>query len=504
MPTLQAGQTVSIQLAEGESYTVTPSGTAQVSTRGASGSALSNPRTLTSAQTFGPYSEAGALNIACLSGSVDYAQFGGALSQDAYGQVWNGSSIVRPWVTDPTPPRFRELRSGRSVVGWSLVNNGGATGAMTLQQTTPFGEPAIRIEIPNDTGSVDVIADDLGLSNFTAGTGNLIWHVYVDDELAIKQWQVHAGNDTSLTRNITNTYNLSNNNLNRANGHHIGSLNIDNATANTLLTTDQVNRFRLRFFGQPAGGGATRFVWIRGVYLPEDVTPWMVVTVDDSDISMFTRFHPELRNRGLFGTFAIDWDNVGTNPALFVSQSQLGEMYTYGHDISSHNRANTAYPDENPPTAQPSDTDRLTYCTAFRYTRNLMRDLGWNRALGYHPFVQGAHDGALADAMKAHGASVMRTTGAGSVVPFRCGLQSVFRQRQLGSGTSLSTARGWVDSAVARKEDFFLMGHILADTASSSITWAQTDFASLLDYAISKGVRVGSVSQWAASRGVVV
>ena len=57
---------------------------------------------------------------------------------------------------------------------------------------------------------------------------------------------------------------------------------------------------------------------------------------------------------------------------------------------------------------------------------------------------------------------------------------------------------------LTRKEDFFLMGHILADTASSSVTWAQTDFAALLDYAIGKGVRVGSVSQWANARGVVV
>ena len=413
-----------------------------------------------------------------------------------------GGRVLRPW--DSTPPRYAELRSGRSLVGWSLANNSSATGSMALVENSPFGGPAIRVEIPNDTGSVDIIADDLGLSNFTAGRANLVWHVYVEDELAIKQWQVHAGNDTSLTRNLTNTYNLSNNNLNRANGHHIGSLNPDNATANTMLTTDPVNRLRLRFFGQPAGGGATRYVWIGGVYVPEAVQPWMVVTVDDSDLTMWTRFHAELAARGLKGTFAIDWDAVGTSPALYVSQAQLQAMHDYGHDIASHNRTNTAYPDENPPTAQPSDADRLTYCTAFRYTRNLMRELGWTRCLGYHPFVQGAHDGALVQAMKAHGASVMRTTGAGNVEPFRADLQSVFRQRQLGSGFSLATARTWVDSAALRKQDIFLMGHILADTASSSVTWAQADFAALLDYASAAGVRVGSVSEWANARGVVV
>jgi hypothetical protein len=82
MATLQSGQTISIQLAEGESYTVTPSGTAQVSTRGVSGSELSAPRTLTSAQTFGPYTEAGAISIACLGGTVDYTQAGGPVYQD--------------------------------------------------------------------------------------------------------------------------------------------------------------------------------------------------------------------------------------------------------------------------------------------------------------------------------------------------------------------------------------------------------------------------------------
>jgi len=82
MATLKSGQTISIQLAEGESYTVTPSGTAQVSTRGVSGSELSAPRTLTSAQTFGPYTEGGVINIACLGGTVDYTQAGGPVYQD--------------------------------------------------------------------------------------------------------------------------------------------------------------------------------------------------------------------------------------------------------------------------------------------------------------------------------------------------------------------------------------------------------------------------------------
>lgn len=506
--TLTAGNSRTFALAPGSALTLTLLPNCRVTvtetpeTVSASDAGGNSPRTqnhqLAGVFTYGPYAMGGSVVVDNASNSGSTVTWG---RKDTV--VTTSSDGTSPVSGDGTPigdfgdPLAVTLRSGSSVVGWSLVNNSGSTGSMAMAANSPFGGPALKVTIPNDTGFVDVIADGLGLAAFTAGRGNIVHHVYVEDELGIKQWQVHAGNDTSLTRNMTNTYNLSNNNLNRANGHHVVSLNPDNSTANTLLTTDSVERLRLRFFGQPAGG----IVWIGGVYVPDPVQPWMVVTVDDSDISMYTRFHAELVQRGLKGTFAIDWDAVGTNPALYVSQAQLLEMYAYGHDITSHNRTNTAYPDENPPTAQPSDADRLTYCTEYRYTRAAIRALGMTRALGYHSLVQGAHDGALVDAMKAHGARVMRSVGAGNVEPFKASLQSVLRQRQLGSGSSYATAQTWITSAVARSQDVFLMGHILAATASSAVTWAQTDFAALLDFARAQGMRVGSVSEWAVNRG---
>lgn len=72
MPILLQGQSATVQLTEGETVTVTPSGQAQVSTRGVSGSALSEPTTITTATTFGPYSEGGTLSVGAIRGSVDY------------------------------------------------------------------------------------------------------------------------------------------------------------------------------------------------------------------------------------------------------------------------------------------------------------------------------------------------------------------------------------------------------------------------------------------------
>ena len=148
MATLQSGQTISIQLAEGESYTVTPSGTAQVSTRGVSGSELSAPRTLTSAQTFGPYTEAGAISIACLSGTVDYTQAGGAVYQDPTTGALVGAD------------------------GWSLVGGKGPSGNRLVvlgDSITAFGGLSAPPTAVTAVGNVVTI----NLTNHGESVGNL-------------------------------------------------------------------------------------------------------------------------------------------------------------------------------------------------------------------------------------------------------------------------------------------------------------------------------------------
>lgn len=408
----------------------------------------------------------------------------------------------------------QSVRSGKSLVGWTLSNAGAAASTLALIANSPIdGLPALRLTIPAGTATVDLNATGMGLANHTAGLGKLAIHLYIEDELTIKQVRPYVG-IAGLGRNMDRTYRISNDNDFRINGHHIIDIHPDVATANSVLTTDTVDDCRLRIDVQPTGNATV--VWVGGIYVPQPTNDrWLVVTFDDADVSMYTRTHAELSKRNLRATFGMNWDDgivsgsprtgVGAPGALFLTAAQVAEMNAYGHDLASHNTKNDAYPSVLPTSAQPSDADRLTYCDRYRFTRNLMRSLGYTRALGYHPFVQGRFDGALLAAMQAHGVTLARSAGVeGNVEPFMLQRQGVVWMRKLGNGASLAQAQAWCDTARVRAQDVVLMGHALADTSSDSITWAQSNFAALLDYALASGMRVGSVSEWAAARGITV
>lgn len=85
MATLQTGQSVTLQVTEGESWTVTPTLQAQISSRGVSGGPLTAPATISAATTYGPFNESGTLTITALRGSCDYA--GSELSSLVSGAV---------------------------------------------------------------------------------------------------------------------------------------------------------------------------------------------------------------------------------------------------------------------------------------------------------------------------------------------------------------------------------------------------------------------------------
>lgn len=110
MPTIQAGQSATVQLMEGETVTVTPVRQAQVSTRGVSGSPLADPRTISAATTFGPYTEAGVLVIGAVGDSVAYTN-----SSPVSGDGISSSQAISGSVSGSAHGEIRTLLDGPAI-----------------------------------------------------------------------------------------------------------------------------------------------------------------------------------------------------------------------------------------------------------------------------------------------------------------------------------------------------------------------------------------------------
>jgi hypothetical protein len=215
---------------------------------------------------------------------------------------------------------------------------------------------------------------------------------------------------------------------------------------------------------------------------------------------MHTKFLPELRARGLHATFGINKGQVGTNDGLYVNEAKLHEIYAAGNDVGNHNVTNTAL----------GTYTVAQYLAEYDECTAWLRSRGWRRGAQYHPLVQGKHSQAVLDGLAARGASVIRCA-LDSAPMLREQLYfggAVFLKKRtsLDNTVTLAQAKAHIDDAITYSHDVALMGHILAGAAGSA-TWAQTDYAALLDYAIAKvhvGVLegVGSVSEWAAIRGI--
>lgn len=393
----------------------------------------------------------------------------------------------QPWRASNAPVA---LRYASDLTNWALGNSGTAATA-TVDADSPFGVPAIRLDIPNGNTYAQLTCAGLTVPGFNSAAGQVAWIVYIENQDIISQAQSIIG-DSGFAQNATLTYNLGNSDTHNKNGLHV----ISHATTLAYAVTD----LRLRVFGGSVPSGSVGRVWLLGVVIPRPTKPFVVITFDDADVSWHTRALPELRARGLHATFAINTGQVGTNDGLYVNDAKLHEIYAAGNDIGNHNVTNTSLV-----TAGLSG-----YLSEFDQCAAYLKSRGWERGARYHPFVQGKHSPAAISALHGRGVTVMRSANASENV-VRESIHFgppllVARKTSLDNGTNLATAQGHIDTAITYSHDVFLMGHILA-AAAASVTWAQADFASLLDYAQRKVQAgelegIGSVSEWAALRGV--
>jgi hypothetical protein len=314
MATLQSGQTISIQLAEGESYTVTPSGTAQVSTRGVSGSELSAPRTLTSAQTFGPYTEGGVINIACLVGTAFYAQAGGAVYQDPTTGALTGLDGLQllPTAAERGPSVLKRgfplLRAPLSATGYTAES-----GNITVAHTTRNNRRCLELTFAAVVGPHSMNFDIPS----RAYSANISYVFEVENayEWNGGDWRIGLFTDGTFATGVN--YSQAVGAANAWNGTHViapmNSATAEWAAVGAGSFASTMTKCRLRFTRKASPTGTTR-IWVYEVAENEGQSlPGIYIGADDGHMTWYTSGLPILEKYGFSSYLAyIADDQNGT------------------------------------------------------------------------------------------------------------------------------------------------------------------------------------------------
>lgn len=316
----------------------------------------------------------------------------------------------------------RRLKRFVDTVGVGTVSSGTAA-AFSIDAASPFGGAALLVDMPAGNTFAEVQLSGLNIATFT---GNVVWQVWIEDYTLIQQIQGFAGT-AGYGRLYQQTHNINNSNTNRLTGSQrvvVGALAA--GAANTFLGgVDTMADTKIRIFPGAAGGR----VWVYAAFVPKTGRPSHMLTFDDCSVTWIANALPYLALAGLQETFAINTGSIGTNPALYLDNSQVQAIAAAGHLVASHNINNTAYNDGTGGTQ-----------TAAQYQADFMTSSATLSSLvgsaftpTYHALVQGRVNTALISPMTAAGVKIMRGIDAGYNFP-QIGLgQHVFQLKNQGA-----------------------------------------------------------------------
>ena len=406
-----------------------------------------------------------------------------------------GPNRIFPADIDPRTLAYacREFRSLDAVT----TANSGTAATVTIDSASPFGVPALKVAAPSGNVWSEVGINTLNIPNFAENGNRLVWLMWVEDAAKVAKVWAYAGTSGYARYVQTNDYYLNDSIEFLHNGGHCIAIHPGNAAANTLQAGDAITDAKLRVF---ATTSQAFNVWILGVYVPVKQAPFVAFTFDDNSAS-FRKFAAILELYGLRGTFGLNNQNIGANDNLYVNWSDVDALISAGHQVVSHNIANSKY----------ITTQTLTqYMADYRATRNTLIGRGYPRAAvqQYHPYVQGGHDPTLISAMQSEGVRFARTVRSANVEIFgRQYCPHIIPTREFTNTVSLSQMKTWLDQAEMYGQDMWTMGHLLSDTTPGSTTWITADFdAFCADVAgrVASGrlAGAGTVSQWARLRGL--
>jgi hypothetical protein len=403
--------------------------------------------------------------------------------------------LVLPSDIDP----LAVAHAGREFHSMDAVTtaNSGTAATVTIDASSPLGVPALKIAAPSGNVWAEVGISTLNIPNFAENGDRLVWLIWIEDATKVGKVWSYAGTAGYGRYVQINDYYLNDSIEYLHNGVHCIAIHPGNASTNTLQAGDAITDAKLRFF---ATTSQAFNAWVLGVYVPVKSKPFVTLTFDDNSAS-FRTFASIMESHGLRGTFGLNNQNIGTNDTLYVNWGDVDALIAAGHQVVSHNIANSKY----------ITTQTLTqYMVDYRATRNTLIGRGYGRAgvQQYHPYVQGGHDPELIAAMQSEGARFARTVKSANCELFgRQYCPHIIPTREFTNTVSLAQMTTWLNQAETYGQDMWVMGHLLHATSPGATIWLTADFeAFCADVAarIRAGtvMGAGTVAQWARLRGL--
>lgn len=338
----------------------------------------------------------------------EYLAFKGMVSKDGMGEI----APLMPNIL------FRFDGSVAKGVGYTVTHTGtGGTDSID-SSTSPFtgrnAGSSLKVNAASTRSEVEITG--LGLAGFD---GHIVINCWVEDHTGASLQLAAFAGTTGYGKFFVNTHRVTTGTQpNARNGYHainVGPLANDDVSNGTAIWTaganstfvaasDTLQSIKLRINGDGSGTRAGA-VWIHSIALVPRGNPTVIFSYDDASRWRDAAV-PHLEANGIRGTFGVMTGAVGTNNNLYLTVADLQAMAAAGHEICSHNVANTEL--AAPYDAAASDT----YAAAFR--AGLVALQGWigDKASSiYHPWVKGYSCDLAVKRLRSHGCRIARMAG---------------------------------------------------------------------------------------------
>lgn len=522
MTTLASGSSVTFGLAVDQTFEMTfaDGTTGTITVTGPLGSPYRTTFGPTKKNNWKPFSlgTTGRVTVACTAGSVSYTlgttSFVTAVT-DATGDV---NYLTRPdgraSGLGSVAKQPRILKKFNDLTNITKTDST-VTSVMSIDQNSPFGGPAMKLVItPGATGNVSIDVTGLNIKNFD---GHVAATLFVDEPHRISSMQVWMGTATNFATSDywqTNIF---------SGGDQVGGIRVfwggplsgatkTSAGGGFTMGTSSLVAVRIR---ATVYAGAATTLWFKDVFIPAKQRPIVCFTFDDCDASWYSRIFPMLTSRGIKATFNVEALRLNSG-ASYITTANMVEMSAAGHQFTSHNQSNyqlqilnshnTGESNGVSPPSPPQDS--VLYVADYNTANNTLEAAGIPpEDLCSHAWVQGRNETQAAVLLQSAGVALARTAGQNSAPPgggnlygFPMGNNAMgLIAASLGASSAsvgtLAQDKGLLDNAVTYGGLVVFMGHVIADTSSSSITFAQNDLAALFDYAMSLDIDILTLRQ---------